>query len=127
PSTSATRLPLRVLRRYSPCTLRLVRVALPFGAHFQIASATHTRVLPLNALVSTLPLLSAATRRCASALALSTDKPARQLLLSPTSPPVCAVNALMPAPLRELSLPGKLRPRPSSAPSSMYWSVGASQ
>ena len=101
-------------------------MALPLGAHFHTTSATQTRVSPVKAL-RVMPLAAHPSSSCLSALALSTDKPARQLWLSPMSPPLCAVSAHMPAPLRLLSPPGKLRPRPNSAPSSMKWSVGASQ
>src|SRR3954470_10273408 len=48
PSGSMTIEPLRVERRYSPCNLKLVRVALPLGAHFHTASAIQTRDRPLN-------------------------------------------------------------------------------
>src|SRR5258706_15786288 len=81
PVGSNTRSPLRVLCRYSACSLKFVRVALPFGAHFQIASATHTRVLPLNALVTGAPVASTPTTLWSLAFAFSTDSPARQLWL----------------------------------------------
>ena len=108
-----------MLRKYSPCSLKLVRVALPSGAHFQIASATHTRVLPVRALRTTRPVMSVAMSCWSLAFAFNTESPARQLLLSPKSPPACAVSAPMPAPLRPVSVPGKLWPRPSSPPSAM--------
>src|ERR1700760_3875356 len=90
PPTSWTRSPLRVLCRYSPCSLKLVRVALPFGAHFQIASATQTRVLPVKESVTCWPAALVASSDWLVALALSIDRPARQLELSPRSPPVWA-------------------------------------
>src|SRR5215472_11287406 len=126
PPTSWTRSPLRVLCRYSPCSLKFVRVALPFGAHFQIASAIQTRVLPLNDCANLVPAASVATRPWSVALASSIEMPARQLWLAPMSPPVCAVSATMPGPLRFESLPGYVRPRPSSTPNSTYWSIGGS-
>ena len=107
-----------MLRRYSPCSLKFVRVALPLGAHFQIASAIQTRVLPLNASSTWSPRALAATSPWSLAFAFSIESPARQLWLTPMSPPVWAKSDVMPAPLREVSVPGKLRPRPSSAPSS---------
>src|SRR5690349_9910469 len=106
PPTSWTRSPRRVLCTYSPCSLKLVRVALPFGAHFQTASATQTRVLPLNDCAKRLPAASVATSPCSLAFASSTETPARQLWLSPMSPPACAVSASIPGPLRFESLPG---------------------
>ena len=102
-------------------------MALPLGAHFQTASATQTRVRPLNRLLTRLPEASRPLKPWSAARALSIDSPARQLWLSPMSPPLWAVSAVMPAPLRLVSVPGKLRPRPSSMPNSMNWSVGASQ
>src|SRR3954452_22605536 len=79
PGASATSDPLRVLRRYSPCSLKLVRVAFPLGAHFHTPSTTHTRVLPVNALLMLLPPASSADSACSLAFAFSIDKPARQL------------------------------------------------
>src|SRR6185369_8406072 len=126
-ATSYTSVPWRSLCRYSPWSLKLVRVALPLGAHFHTASATHTRVRPLKELVTASPATFVCTRLWSLSCAFSTDRPARQLWLSPMSPPRCAVSTEAPAPLPPDWLPGKLRPRPTSAPSSMKVSLGASQ
>src|SRR5512140_866709 len=98
--------PSRVLRRYSPCSLKLVRVALPLGAHFHTPSAIHTRLLPVkNGLVTT-PCASVASSDWSTALAPSMERPARQRLSSPTSPPACAYSAVAPAPFCAVLLPG---------------------
>ena len=47
--------------------------------------------------------------------------------LYPLDAVVCATGfAAMPGPLRFESLPGNVRPRPTSTPSSTYWSIGGS-
>ena len=82
-----------MLRRYSPCSLKLVRVALPFGRPLP------DRVGDPDARAAAEGVADRAARcvrgrrgsgrwpsRC------STDRPARQLWLAPMSPPVCAVE-----------------------------------
>src|SRR6478672_10950166 len=119
--------PRSLRHRYSPCTLPFLSRVLPLGAHFHVKSAMATSLLPEKARLEGAPRASSSDHGRSSARVDSHDSPARQLWLSPMSPPVCANTAAEPAPLVARSVPGKLEPLPTSAPSSKNCSIGAIQ
>lgn len=56
-------------RKYSPCSLRFVTVALPSGDHFSTKSAIHSLLVPLKAWVTGLPSESTSSKARFSGLA----------------------------------------------------------
>jgi len=86
--------------------LRSIRLQLDVVASRCVAApfpdriATQTRRAAVNESVTMLPLALVASRPWLLAFAFSVEMPARQLWLSPMSPPGMAKNDDMPAPLR---------------------------
>src|SRR5207244_12734091 len=116
---------LSVRRQSSPCDWGLVTDALPFGAHFATKSAIHAALRPLKACVTGAPAALISSNARSRGEARRYESPARHAVDSPTSPPTWPNRFQRPTPLRFGSLAGKLRPRPSSVPSSTKRSVGA--
>src|SRR5438034_9879145 len=125
PSRSYVKSPFARCQKYSPCSLKFVRVALPSGAYFHTKSAIVVCVFPPNDVCAMLPAVSGSLPTRSTARVSRYDTPARQVELVPTSPPACANALHAPALLLLRGLPGNASPFPTSAPSSRNVSVGA--
>src|SRR6266545_5833591 len=112
-------------RKNSPCSLKLVTVELPSGAHFSTKSAIHSRLDPVKDCVTGLPDVSTSSNVRSRGEVRRCESPARQAVLAPKSPPTWPNRVQAAAPFLFGSVAGKLRPRPSSLPSSTSSSLGA--
>jgi hypothetical protein len=101
-------------------------LALPSGAHFQTASAIQTRVLPLNDWAKRCRRVGRDERLIGRLRVEHRHSGAPAVARADVAAGVRGEREHAGAVAAGVA-PGKLRPRPTSTPSSTYWSIGASQ